>query len=541
LTAEDALSFLTENAEAQDIVLYASLPNSFINTVVIPAETAQAASREELSEWNFNGYTSWGITVSLNPPKTEVSAPLHGEGIYSSGEPLIFARSFQGRTTNKHYHEPLQKFVQISGIHYVDERSAYCRFDRNGDYEDVIAVHEIEEIDGSVGSSGTIVTCKRETLDRYLALTRMSAVRMFDFTRLRIRSFAGWNGEEPTEHDQRGLSYRQFLQPGHAGYVRGYQIVNPKSPSENLPEDFQPGRRNTQNYASFVAQDWRHGRIAEVSCKPGATANYFNAPSLPDLPFELSPAFFRPEVLAKYKADSEKYRLDERTITCRDAWHLQNYDINEAGQVHTYLVYLRNLPFEEQMYWRSFNEPPKTSISRRAFLSDFQGSWNSPYDPLESIKSWARDEKNHGLRWWRLKAEHLIGQTRYPVTSSADEWANEILHLDQLLVEGFEIDWLRAQTAQPMGSHNANAGSINLMTDCLAKCSLTDAEATNVMEPFKSLHYLRTKLKGHAASTETLAKIRRDTLKKHGSYSAHFRSLCEKCDKSLQVISQTLS
>jgi hypothetical protein len=36
----------------------------------------------------------------------------------------------------------------------------------------------------------------------------------------------------------------------------------------------------------------------------------------------LSPAFFRPEVLLKYKADRDKYTVGERDVSCRAAWHL---------------------------------------------------------------------------------------------------------------------------------------------------------------------------------------------------------------------------
>jgi hypothetical protein len=100
----------------------------------------------------------------------------------------------------------------------------------------------------------------------------------------------------------------------------------------------------------------------------------------------LSPAFFKPEVLLKYKADSDKYSLAGRSISCRGGWSLQTYDINDAGQVHTYLVYLRNLPHEEQLYWKSYNEKPKRTISNRAFTTDFEGTSHTEYDPVESLK-----------------------------------------------------------------------------------------------------------------------------------------------------------
>ena len=99
-----------------------------------------------------------------------------------------------------------------------------------------------------------------------------------------------------------------------------------------LRSSFERGNRQ---YAAFTAVDWKNNVICEISCAPGATSNYFTRS---DLPFEMSPVFFRPEVLLKYKADSDKYRLAGRSISCRGGWSLQTYDINDAGQVHTYLV-----------------------------------------------------------------------------------------------------------------------------------------------------------------------------------------------------------
>ena len=77
-------------------------------------------------------------------------------------------------------------------------------------------------------------------------------------------------------------------------------------------------------------------------------------------PFEVSPVFFNPEVLTKYKSNHEKYDLDDRHIHCYGAWSLKTYSINEEGQVHTYLCYLGQLPYKEQLHWKQYNEEPKS-------------------------------------------------------------------------------------------------------------------------------------------------------------------------------------
>ena len=140
-----------------------------------------------------------------------------------------------------------------------------------------------------------------------------------------------------------------------------------------------PYRRKGQQYASFVILDPRHGNITTVSAHPDDTTSYFDAGEN-DLPFDVSPAFFRSEVLSKYKADRSKYVVDEvnRSITCRRTWFLKGYDTNEAGQVFAYICYLRSLPYQEQLHWQSHNEEPKGSISKRAFENDIQGQWTDP-------------------------------------------------------------------------------------------------------------------------------------------------------------------
>ena len=53
--------------------------------------------------------------------------------------------------------------------------------------------------------------------------------------------------------------------------------------------------REDKGYIEFIACDWRNKRITKISTDPMATTNYFEAEET-SLPFELSPAFFRPEV-----------------------------------------------------------------------------------------------------------------------------------------------------------------------------------------------------------------------------------------------------
>ncbi len=534
LELADAVCFLEENARHSEFVAYLSMPFGFINTVSAPVASLSPPDVDDLMAWNFNPRGSWGIEYcSSEPSSVRISQPLEctGTKTLESGEQLVFARHFDGRLGSKAYCEILQKFTHIFGIHFVAERNAYCRIDKHGDIEEAV---KIVEVSGKgEGFVGRAVIFQTELLQEYITLTDSALVRTFDFTRFRSGSFSGWNGHHSSELSSRGeLFYRSHIEPGNGSYIRGFQIVRSYISKNLLVNRLDPISRAKQEYASFVAFDWKNGVAKEISCAPGCTANYFTKS---DLPFELSPAFFRPEVLTKYKADSEKYRLGDRSISCRETWHLETYDINDAGQVHTYLVYLRDLPFEEQLHWKAYNEYPKAPISRRAFKTDFEGSWDIEYDPLSSLKDAARQLYVQQVPWWTLRSERLLDQVQYPVTASPDEWSNEILQLDQVVVEGFETKWLKKHASSRGRTLDPKAGSLQLVQEGLIALGYEAVEARRIVSPLRTAHDLRSKLKGHA-SGKAATEIKRQVVADHQTYRQHFPVLCQQCDESLREL-----
>ena len=262
--------------------------------------------------------------------------------------------------------------------------------------------------------------------------------------------------------------------PGHAAYTRGVQIIRPRRPSKVVFTDIIDGWSGQKNkeYVEFIAYDWRNGCITKISTDPSATANYFNAEGN-SLPFELSPAFFRPEVLLKYKADRDKYTVGERDVSCRAAWHLKGIDVNEAGQVHAYICDLRSLPYEEQLHWLAFNEPPKSNISERAFINDFKGEWVTFMEPLQKVLSIVERWRSNRVTWWTLRDEKLLDRVNTPRTESRDEWAESFMDLAKLVVEGFETKAIRAKLNTAQVPYEEKDGTIALLEKLLNKDRLS--------------------------------------------------------------------
>lgn len=539
LTLTDAFEFLRQVADGDKLVVYACLRHAFLNTVLVPTTVATPPDYDDLLEWECDVSSSW--VVGIGPAPTGISitpsmASARSRSL-SGGEPLLFERHFEGLLGNKRYFELLQKFAHVSEIHWAPERHAYCRLDPRGDVEPCVEVFESDPITEDL--AGTIVTCRRDLLDEYLTLTNMVAIRMFDFTRFRPGAFAGWSqASAPTIATEENLVSRSQTIPGHASYTRGVQIL--RSPFSNADLAARKSAawfgEPERQYASFIAFDWKNDVVAEISTAPGRTANYFTNS---DLPYELSPVFFRPDVLTKYKGDAEKYRLESRKLSCRGAWSLQAYDLNDAGQVHTYLVYLRQLPYEEQLYWQSFNEPPKGPISRRAYKRDFEGSWDVDLEPLERIQFLVRELVDEGVPYWTLRSKDLVDRVHVPITTSADEWADELMNLDKLVVEGFEEKWLRSTATKRGRTPEAQWRSLRLAVECLVGSGFEIDHARGLVAPLVTLHELRSKLKGHASDSEA-TEIRRKALRQHGSYKQHFLALCEECGEAIAELRQAL-
>jgi hypothetical protein len=505
-----------------------------MHTVFVPVRSIKKADPNDLLNWNDNAYSSWGVSSYYGKQRrTKLEPPLSGicSKTIETGEQLVFCREFDGLTTHKHYIEMNQKFVHVSDIHFVPERQTWCNIDDRGDLADMARICRVEPTANFRG--GTALLMNRRLLDEYTVLTNSMLVRMFDFTYVESTEFSGWrSNRKETTVNGNGLIYRHSAQDD-ASYVRGVQIIAQTLKRSDMKKKYDLGARaSAKQYATYIAQDWKNDVISEISCDPAFLSNYFTKS---EKPFEITPAYFRPEVLLKYKADPEKYTVGTRSITCRGAWHLETYDINEAGQVHTYLIYLSHLPFEEQIYWKSFNESPKAPISNRAFTTDIKGEFSSDADPLDELKGLLGRLGDPAVPWWKLRSGDLLKQLNYPVTNSSEEWATEVGTLDKALVEGLEEKWLRKKVIDLGCPRDDRHRSLKLLEECLVGLGFEIEHAHSLVKPLHDVHNLRSQIKSHATG-DAARKIRSEVLSAFGSYRGHFGVICQQCLESLVII-----
>lgn len=534
IAARHQLDFLNSNAQDDELILYAVGKGIFIHGVAIRNDLLFPLDKHDLVEWSGNPYNlRAGYNAKSNDPEIwiDYNCLIHDSKILKNAQQLVFIRHFEGLYENPTYCEILQEFSHMSNVHWRDELSSYCCFDENGDFDQIVSVTIRDNL-----NEVALVSIQRKPLELYLAASNSRLVRMFDFTCYRNEEFDGWPDEaEKLFFESNVLFYRQKIDPRKAGYTRGTQVVPLSRPRFEI---FSPYHEKwfgklEREHVEFLAYDWRNKEETKISTSPDATTNYFEANGN-SLPFETSPAFFRPEVLSKYKSDRDKYIYDEvnRTISCRDLWVLRSIDVNEAGQVHALICDLRLLPHKEQLHWLSYNEPMKTGISRRSFEADFEGRWHSDTDSLQDIRPilerWERDQ----VSWWKLRRKKLLNQTTAPRTESRDEWGQSFLDLSHLIIEGFVPNAIRGQLDIANIPYQSEK-SIALLEKLLVAKSLLKPDEK--LDGLRSVNHFRNKTNAHVRGSK-FDKLSKQVLHSHESYSKHFLSVCKTVSSELSLI-----
>jgi hypothetical protein len=532
----DHLALLRENARADDVVMYACGDYTFIYSLVVPNDRVSPPDKSDFLGWSCNPFRSIASYVyggGRDDVWLERGLSHVGAKTLDGATQLIFGRTFEGWSgQGGTYFELNQEYTHVTGIHFRPEFRAWCRFDENGDLMPVVSV-----TDGNDKTAKTtLLTFKWEPLEEYLAITKSSLVRMFDFTLLDRQRFTHWpKGDEELVEDASDFFYRRKIVPSHAAYTRGVQIVRLRRSAQEAYDQFKGGGTNDRKYASFIAWDWRNKCITRISTDPKATTNYFEAEHNAR-PFELSPAFFRPEVLSKYKTDRDKYTLRERDLTCRSAWHLRGIDVNAAGQVHAYICDLRNLPYSEQLHWQSYNEEPKTGLAERAFTSDFKGEFSDLPNPLATILSVTQRWNYDRVQWWALRDDKLPERVNTPLTTSRDEWAEAFMDLAKLVVEGFETKFIRAKLDETKIPYTNEDRTIALLEKIVHK----NASPSQRLQGLRMVQNLRSKAKGHVSGSEA-EELAQQALMEHETFGNHFRQVCALVVNDLEAIERAFS
>ena len=537
------VDMLRRNADEQsELIVAANSPVTFVHAVVVEEKHPGLRDYEGLLKWNttlfFHSAATIGSFVQGDKVGFEPYEHDWGTGSLAGGSPLVYGRDWESMSGPEGmYYEIAQPYIHHLDIHWVPGRNAYCRFDHLGDWEDVVSItkRSTREVN--------LISFMRDPLDQYLVEHNAVLVQLFEFMFKRPGNFAGWGDSKYSHHPMdRGMAfYQQFAKDGSISMARGVQIVRPRLSMAQVAHRIRNWGRvepEPKSPVEFTVRDIRNGGLAIVSTDPATTTSYFAA-SDNSLPFETSPAFFRAEVLSKYKADSEKYTVLENRISCRGGWYLRNVSVNEAGQVAVYICRLRDLPHEEQLHWSIYNEDPKAGLSERAITTDFFGQWAKTMTPREMLVDVLERWKDLAIRWWKWREgdspDRLVV---VPRTESRNEWERALVDLSNGVIEGFVVKELRRILTSEGIEPDPEWRSIVLLENILRSrgaleegSRLATLRELNAGRIFSGAHVRGSKAKEYVQAVQ----------QQHGTFAAHFEYLCENLSGELTLVEKELT
>ena len=532
IEASDHLDLLRQNAKEDELIVCGITSQTFVQTAIVNEHKLCSVDQKDLVEWVDWCNPAASYDGGLEQDEFRI---LRGEHFDESktledAHPLVYIRSFAG-VYEGHRLEPLQEYVHLANAHWVPERHAYCRLNELGDLDPVITITSKSD------KREPLASFKREPLELYLASSNSVMVRLFLFTLFHTKTFMGWS--DPTEkifNENNEFIYKQRFEAGHASYTKGIQIIRPIRPRQEIFSVLQYGsKKKDDEHVEFTAKDLHSGRVMKISTDPATTTHRGDTKS--SLPCELSPAFFRPEVLSRYKLDRDKYKVETQMVRCRNLWGLR-YDVNEAKQVHAYVLDLRNLPYQEKLHWLSCNEKPKAWISPRSFTQDFGGRWSSIIDPLDRVTKVLENWHETKSPWWRLSDRTLLDGVNTPHADNREEWAEAFLGLSKLIVEGFKVKVIRAALKEKDVHFTKEEKSIVLLGKLIG--NLDGLDGPGRLDGLHLVNSIRLNAKAHASEREA-RRLADSALREHGTYAAHFNHVCEMIVEELNRIEQAFA
>ena len=154
------------------------------------------------------------------------------------------------------------------------------------------------------------------------------------------------------------------------------------------------------------------------SCDHSTLSNMFV--SKPGAPADITPVYFRKDVLDKYYGNPGKYKVEDGHVRCCNYWDLR-LDNDRSDNVIVLLVDLGKLPHKEQIHWKTYNIAPplKDGFSKTAFNRWMCGQYCDTSDAPDLV--FKREFKTFSTKWrekydWDLFLPLASGDEHYFVS-----------------------------------------------------------------------------------------------------------------------------
>lgn len=256
-----------------------------------------------------------------------------------------------------------------------------------------------------------------------------------------------------------------------------------------------PYDEKKERYPEFIIGERPDGSLVRYTCDPNKLGTHFD--KVPRAPHYLTPVFFKPAVLDKYRSNPH-FEVSERHISCGSQWRCE-IDNVDPDRVMAYLGDLgRDLPESERTHFLSFEmSPVDQHISEEVVKTDFFNMWvKDPSGPVSKLmrarmeldEAW---EKRFGVTLFRPfhpSDEGILEQIHIPSSNGEAEFEGVSMALAKAIVDYIDEGSLKGADVK---------GSINKLEAFL---SANDIVAD--VKPLRDLQNLRSAGAAHGKGSK---------------------------------------
>ena len=443
--------------------------NYAIYCALIPSEEIESSLSR--TSWDLmHGHGLPGAVKFYDEGKERVEYLRYGE--HNGVQPLVIDREFHGLRPD--YKELSEEFRLFHRLYHDRKQDHYYKIDDSGN-EHVVAITEANRIQ-----------IRLKEIRQFLAIKEMHLAILFDCrenSAMRLEELSRAEGGDDSRDGliSWGLYYGDLGGiSSHYAFSRliGKRLIPPLPKEKSGFWGF--AEEEPRKHVDFVTGIDERGDEVTYSSNPDRLADHFGAN--PGAPNYLTPIHFRKQVLDKYFQAPGKYSVEDGYLRCGALWGM-TMDNHHDDRVVAWLGDLgRDLPYEEQLHWRSQNIPPTGGVSetffRRQILAQFTDSdrpehvFQQRYQDLATV---CRDCIGWSLLL-PLTAEdaHHLQSLRISSTDEQKDFDELVQALTKILIDSLNEKALNALI--PSQTLGAIKGSISRLESAFRARGVSDFE-----------------------------------------------------------------
>lgn len=287
------------------------------------------------------------------------------------------------------------------------------------------------------------VAVRTKYLLSYMAAKQLLYVQFID-SRLGSAEHYPHDAERIDFQKFRGDSYNYFLcltsnraRDYLFSMIYSRSVVNPPAVEECGIWPYE----TEEEYPEFIVKELPNGEYRRFTCEESKLGNYFGGN--PDAPHYLTPVYFKPGVLDKYRKNS-LYTVTEYRLSCGSQWGLE-IDNGDPFRVMVYLGDLgRDLPESERRHFLSYEmSPADQRISADVAARDFFNMWVGPEGPVSKLflarkdldESWMQTFGTNLYREYHEDDESIEQRIRVPQEGDSEGFETVVISLSRIFVD----------------------------------------------------------------------------------------------------------